>query len=61
MESSKGKSYAIGNFFQDAASQVESKEELARQLTEFLLETDSLFRVQKMISCYRCALLEVEY
>ncbi len=60
MESSKGKSYAIGNFFQDAASQVESKEELARQLTEFLLETDSLFRVQKMISCYRCALLEVE-
>lgn len=60
MESSKGNSYAIGNLFQDAASQVENKEELARQLTEFLLETDSLFRVQKMISCYRCALLEVE-
>lgn len=61
MENSKERSYAVGNFFQeDAAAQAESKEELARQLTEFLLEKDSLFRIQKIFSCYRCALLEVE-
>ena len=46
MENSKERSYAVGNFFQDAAAQAESKEELARQLTEFLLEKDSLFRIQ---------------
>lgn len=61
MEGSKGNSDTIENFFQeDAAAQAETKEELAHQITEFLLEKDSLFRVQKMIACYRCALLEVE-
>lgn len=66
MDSSKT-DLSIDNFFkEDAAAQGESKEILARQLTDLLNQTpthelEELFlRVQKLTSCYRCALLEVE-
>jgi len=54
-------------FQEKSSSQNESKEELARQVTEMILSKDSanelqeaFFRVQKLLACYRCALLEVE-
>lgn len=55
------------NFFkEDAAAQAESKEALARQLADLLTRgpTEELrgtfAQAQKLIACYRCALLEVE-
>lgn len=55
------------NFFkEDAAAQAESKEALARQLADLISQepTDELretfAKAQKLIACYRCALLEVE-
>ena len=55
------------NFFkEDAAAQAESKEALARQLADLLSMEPSVElqvyyeRAQKLIACYRCALLEVE-
>ncbi len=57
----------IENFFkEDASAQGESKRLLARQLTDLLTQIppkeleESFFHAQRLISCYRCALLEVE-